>query len=434
MKHKSVLCLMAISMVLVGIQPMAAHATELQEGQVQSVQEIGDGYEIVESYDTVKSEETSCFLSVKTICPDGFGLNTYVMLVDEAGNAYRIRISVENDYMGQIYLAPGDYQITEVSVFDDYKQEYPFVITEREFTLSENENKTISFVMRDYEKLEKEIAEKAAEATETDNRQEVTFSDVQFYKTGLEGVTMQGTGVLFYEVTHKGSGVGTMEASGYASGDYDVVVRIVKSGVLGEAVFQISLDGGNSFIGQDIVSESSKIGNAGLTLYFKTAQDTVEFIQGDEYRVKVPETFPVVASKASTANLVVTGHPLEEHDFTVTVLSSGGLGKSRFTVESTKGPVIRVTDVVPESGIYELEDDISLVFSDSTAYERGLVFTVTLESNDKIFDYTPVYVLSGMAVFGVAAAFSVMGSRKERESEYRIRQYKWQKEEQEYDR
>ena len=103
-------------------------------------------------------------------------------------------------------------------------------------------------------------------------------------------------------------------------------------------------------------------------------------------------------------------------------------------MESSKCPEIRVTDVVPESGIYELEDDITLLFSDSASYERGLVFTVTMESNDKTFNYTPVYVLLGIAVSGAAAAFSVLGSRKEKDSEYRIRQYKWQKEEQEYDR
>lgn len=434
MKHKFILSLMAVSMMLLGTQPLTVHAAQIQEEIIQTEQVSGDGYEIVEHYDTVRSLETSGVLNVTTLCPEGFGLNTYVMLMDEAGNTYRISLSAENDYWGQIYLAPGDYQVTEVSVFHDYKQEYPFVITERYITLAENENKTLIFAMKEYEQLKQEIVEKTSEKLMAKDNQEIVFSDAQFYDTGLDGVTMQGTGILFYEVEHLGTSKGTMEVCGHATGDYEIVVKIVKTGVLGEAVFQISLDGGNSFVGQDIVSESSRIGDAGVTLYFKTEQDTVEFMQGDEYHVSVPETFTVVASKAGAANLIVTGHPLEEHDFTVTVLSSGGLGKSRFTVESTKGPAIRVTDVVPESGIYELEDDITLVFSDSTAYERGLVFTVTIESNDKTFDYTPVYVLLGIAVSGAAAAFSIMGSRREKDSEYRIRQYKWQKEEQEYDR
>jgi len=430
MKRKEMLCIMAICSVLSGVEPIVAQAAEIKEEQTQTEQVMGDGYEIVENHDTAKSPKTSCFLSVETICPEGFGLNTYVMLMDEHGSTYRVSISAENWYVGQIYLAPGKYQVTEVSVFDDYKQEYPFVITESEFTLSENENKTLSFTMRDYEKIENEIAKKAC-----DNRndmQNVIFSDEHLYETGLEGVSIQGTGMLYYAVEHHGTGAGTMEVSGYATSDYDVVVKIVKSGVLGEAVFQISLDGGKSFIGQDVVTDSSRIGDAGLTLYFKTENDTMEFVQGDEYLVKVPETFSVIASKASTANVIVKGHPLEEHDFVVTILSSGGLGKSRFTVESTKGTEINVTDVIPENRTYELDDDMTLVFSDSTAYERGLTYSVTVESNDDTVNYTPLYVLLGIVATGGAAALSVMGSKKEKDSEYQIRKYQWRKEEKEY--
>lgn len=431
MKRKKILYLLAICTVLSAIHPIVAQAAEINEKKTQTEQVMGDGYEIVENHETEKSAVTSCVLSVETICPEGFGLNTYVMLMGEQGSTYRISISAENEYVGQIYLAPGKYQVTEVSVFDDYKQEYPFIITDSEFTLSENENRTLSFTMRDYEKIEKEITEKTRGNQNV--MQNVTISDTQLYETGLDGVSMQGTGTLFFEVEHIGTGTGTMEVSGYANGDYDVVVKIIKSGVMGEAVYEISLDGGNSYLGKDIVAESSVIGDAGLTLYFKTEQDTIEFVQGDEYHVDVTETFPVVASKASTANLVVTGHPLEEHDFVVTILSSGGLGKSRFTVKSTKGTTINVTDVIPENGIYELDDDMTIVFSDSTAYERGLTYNVTVVSNDDTVNFTPLYVLLGMMVTGGAIFFSAMGSKKEKDSEYRIRKYQWRKEEKEYE-
>ena len=129
MKRKQIICLLAVCTMLSGVYPMEAKAAEINEQQTQTEGLAGDGYEIVENHDTAKSAETSCFLSVETICPEGFGLNTYVMLMDEQGNSYRISISAENWYVGQIYLAPGTYQVTEVSVFDDYKQEYPFIIT-----------------------------------------------------------------------------------------------------------------------------------------------------------------------------------------------------------------------------------------------------------------------------------------------------------------
>ena len=434
MKYKQIICLMAICTVLSSLHPIKTQAAQMNSEQTQTEPEMGDGYEIVENYNTAKTADTSCFLTVETICPKGFGLNTYVILMDEQGNTYRISISSENGYVGQIYLAPSTYQVTEVSVFDDYKQEYPFIITEQEFSLAENENKTISFMMRDYAKIEKEIADRTGSTQKENTNQDVVFSDSQLYETGLEGVLMQGTGTLYYTVEHQGSGAGTMEVSGHATGNYDVVVKIVKGGVLGEAVFQISLDGGNTFIGQDVVSDISKIGDAGIILYFKTEQDTVEFVQGDEYHVKVPETFSTIASKATTANLIVTGHPLEEHEFMVTILSSGGLGNSRFTVESTKGTTINVTDVIPANGIYELEDDITLMFSDSMAYERGLAYSVTIDSNDDSINYTPIYILLGILVTGGTVAISAMGSKKESDKEYCIRKYQWRKDEQEYDK
>ena len=434
MKYKQIICLMAICTVLSSLHPIGTRAAQMNFEQTQTEQELGDGYEIVENYNTAKTADASCFLTVETICPKGFGLNTYVILMDEQGNTYRISISSENGYVGQIYLAPGTYHVTEVSVFDDYKQEYPFIIAGQEVSLSENENKTISFTMRDYAKIEKEIADRTSSTQIENTNQDVIFSDSQLYETGLEGVLMQGIGTLYYTVDHQGSGAGTMEVSGHATGNYDVVVKIVKGGVLGEAVFQISLDGGNTFIGQDVVSDISKIGDAGITLYFKTKQDTVEFVQGDEYHVKVPETFSAIASKTTTANLIVSGHPLEEHEFMVTILSSGGLGNSRFTVESTKGTTINVTDVIPTNGIYELEDDITLIFSHSVAYERGLTYSVTIDSNDDSINYTPIYILLGILVTGGAVAISAMGSKKESDKEYCIRKYQWRKDEQEYDK
>ena len=155
---------------------------------------------------------------------------------------------------------------------------------------------------------------------------ETFFAEERFYETGISGVTMQGTEVLFYEVVSQGSGQGIMEISGNATGDFDVVVKIVRPGVIGEAEYQISLEGGQSYIGQDVVAERCRIADAGLTLHFATEQDNMEFAQGDTYCASVPETFPVAASREGDANMVATGHPLEDHEIAVEILSSGGLG------------------------------------------------------------------------------------------------------------
>ena len=263
--------------------------------------------------------------------------------------------------------------------------------------------------------------------------QEAVIFSEKLYDTGLCGVTMSGSGVLNYEVEHIGTGSGVMECMGHATGDYEVVVKIIKSGVIGEAQFQISLDGGESYIGQDVVADSSKVVYAGLTLFFQTDRDTTEFVEGDEYRVSVPETFPVTASKTCAANVIVKGHPLEDHDLTVTILSSGGLGNSRFTVASTKGTEISITDVIPESGVYEIDDGLSLVFSDSDAYEKGLTYTATVKSNDDSVNDLPLYIMAGMIVANIAGLFAVLSAKKEKDSEYHIRKYSWEKDEKDYE-
>ena len=129
-----------------------------------------------------------------------------------------------------------------------------------------------------------------------DSGTEAVLSDAQYYETGLPGVTMQGTGLLYYKVVRQGFGQGIMEVSGNASGHYRVVVNIVKPGVIGEAEYCISLDGGVSFIGRDVVADKCRIADAGVTLYFSTEQDNMEFALGHTYSVGIPETFPMTAS------------------------------------------------------------------------------------------------------------------------------------------
>ena len=59
---------------------------------------------------------------------------------------------------------------------------------------------------------------------------------------------------------------------------------------------------------------------------------------------------------------------------------------------------------------------------------------MAVKSNEDEVNYTSLYVLLGIAATGAAVGVSMMGSKKERDSEYRIRKYQWQKSEQEYNK
>lgn len=396
---------------------MPIGVVQAAEMQVQEKMENGDGFEITESYETKRSKQTPCCLTVEMICPEDFGLSTYVMLIDDVGKIYRVSAGAEQGYTESVYLAPGHYEIIEASVYEDFKQQYPFEIGEKELTLDPDVNQTLTCVMR---------TEQTEGAERTDMTEENRFP------TGLDTVTMKEDGTLSYQVSHKGNGAGTVEASGFATGDYEVVVRIAKTGVVGEAEYEISLDGGENYIGRDVVAENCRIVDAGLTLYFKNSRDSDEFIQGDVYSFHAPEAFSVTASKNCEANLVVSGHPMKDHEYLVRILSSGGSGISRFTVESGNGKETGVTAVIPENGRYDLEDGLTLYFSNSSAFEKGMEYTVTVKSNDREKNYVPLYFLLAAAVVGSVTAVTVLGSRKEKESSYRLQSYRWRKDEKEY--
>lgn len=253
-----------------------------------------------------------------------------------------------------------------------------------------------------------------------DSGPEAVLSDAQYYETGLPGVTMQGTGLLYYEVVRQGSGQGIMEVSGNASGYYRVVVNIVKPGVIGEAEYCISLDGGVSFIGRDVVADKCRIADAGLTLYFSTEQDNIEFAMGDTYTVEIPETFPVTASRYGKANVIVAGGPMADHEITVEILSSGGPGNAKFSVAMDQS---KVADVIPADGIYALEDDMRLIFSVSDSYERGQLFSVAVKSNYRKTNYIPLITLAAVLAFAGIGGYIMLLNKREKPDDYKLHFY-----------
>lgn len=115
---------------------------------------------------------------------------------------------------------------------------------------------------------------------------------------------------------------------------------------------------------------------------------------------------------------------MEDHELTVKVLSSGGLGESKFSV--SQGEQRMAADVIPEDGVYELEDGLKLVFSDAV-YEKGLVYNVAVKSNDTSVSYIPLYILSGGVVIAGASALAVLAGRREKPGDYKLHRYEGKK-------
>ena len=388
---------------------------------VMAVEPEGDGdFSYVEHSDTKRSEKTNCQITVSTECPEGFGLNTYVVLSDKDGQMYRVSLSEENGYKDHIFLPDGEYSVVEAKVYEDNTGRYPFeqIEGEQTFSIEDGDTAGISFRLADYDKIAKTIVDVEGEKSD---KEEVVSEDK--YPTLLEGVMMSGIGELYYPVEPSGSGIGEMMVSGNAKGDYDLLVTITKAGVIGEARFSLSLDGGESTVGEDVTAEKFLLKDFGLTLYFSTKHDSDELQEGDAFRAAIPENFAVDTARYDDANIMVIGHPEKDHNIEINILSSGGRGEAKFTVSMDGGNTVAYTDTIPYDGIFGIEDDLAIAFSDSDGFEKGRTYASEVKSNAEAVSMVPVYILIGVLIVAILFGYGYLLSKKEKMTDYRLQ--KW---------
>ena len=389
---------------------------------VEASESQGDGdFTYIEHTDTKRTEEASCQVSVKAECPEGFGLNAYVVISDEEGKMYRVSLSEENGYEDHVFLRDGHYNVVEAKVYNDNTGRYPFeqVGGAQDFDITNGETANLHFRLRDYEKIDSVIADGRGKRKVEDE-----FSSENRYRTAIKGVEINAIGELLYRVEKSGSDIGELKISGNARGDYDVVVSIIKTGVIGEARFSLSLDGGDTIVGDDVTAEKFPLKDYGLVLYFSTDNDGDELQEGDVFCATIPETFMTDSARYGEDNVIIAGHPKKDHAFEVNVLSPGGRSESKFTVSMDGGNSIAYTDTMPRDGRYEVGDGLVILFSDSSGFEKGQVFTAEVKSNYDRVSMVPVYVLAGIISVVGMAFYGFLVSKKERLADYTLHKWK----------
>lgn len=94
------------------------------------------------------------------------------------------------------------------------------------------------------------------------------------------------------EIVFSGAGTGTITASGKPNNDYDILVVILESGNTNEGTFNISIDGGVSYMGEMTIplGRTYIVGDTGITIQFSDAEGleegTASFQAGDTYRLR----------------------------------------------------------------------------------------------------------------------------------------------------
>lgn len=294
------------------------------------------------------------------------------------------------------------------------------------------EPNVLHYKLNDFEKIQQQIEEnqerldESTNGTENETAQEPE-EEILLYPSGVEGILVADNGTTYYEVTHNGITKTNCIVTGNAISDADVVVRVSKAGVIGEAVIELSKDGGVTYDASAVISDTLFIGTLGVTVSFQMEDDTQKFVVGDTFSFKVRENFRVIYNQAlSNGFVTIFGHPIDDHKLLIRMLSSGGRGESRFVVSYDSGNTIALQDIVPENGKFTISDNMTLIFSDH-AFAKGLEYTADIISNDNTLNLIPVYIL----VFGLAglvvAGYVYLKMQEDKRRDYRIIAYKQMK-------
>ena len=379
--------------------------------------EVGDEAGSIMSQDTSKSDETPNQIEGVCQIPEGFGLNAYIELQDADGIHYYVCVSQENGYADRLYVQNGTYNFVSAGVFGDYTGQYKFDLVEGdgEFELDGESNSffCVKVKISDYDQISEEINEKQGIETQ---------KSLDVGKTSIDGVTIDSTGELYYRTDNK-SDKGTLEIFGNAANDYDVYAEIIESGVVGEAKFKLSLDGGKTFIGEDITSDEFDLGSYGIKMKFKTAADTDELSVGDVFTAHIPATYYISQLNPTENNLIISGIAKQDSQLKVDILSTETMGKAKFSVSFDGGNSVSITDTVPVNGVYQM-GDLTLYFYTIDKFSKGDTYTAFIKSNYEEPSYIGYIVLAAICTALLISGVAYLLLHVEKNSDYTVQVWK----------
>ena len=427
----------AVVIVVVALlNPVTHYAAQIEPTDTQG----DEGITVIEDYDTSHSAETPAIVTAELEVPKGLGQSCYVILMDEEGRSYRISCMEENEYLSSIYLAEGIYFVDYAGVYGDNISQYSFDYEPEQIVEAKSgEPIVLHYKLNNFEEIKQQIEENEKRLdeitgdTENESNEQPDEVETIYYPSGIDGILVEANGTTSYEVTHNGTTKTTCIVTGNAISDADVVMRVVKAGVIGEAVIELSKDGGATYDASAVINDTLYIGTLGVNVAFLMENDAEKFVIGDTFSFKVRENFRVIYNNSLNSGYVtVFGHPMEDQKLLIRMLSSGGRGESRFTISYDAGTTIAIQDIVPEDGRYNINDNLTLIFSEHD-FAKGLEYTAEIKSNDTTFNWIPVFALAILLSLLIIAGYIYLKMQEDKRSEYRIKTYKQMRGEEHYE-
>lgn len=410
-------------------------------GAAPSEDAIGDEVSIIQHMDVHKKTETNkAQVTGYFIIPFGFGHNAYVQVMDKNGQIYQITTSDENGYSDYAFLPYGTYTVISYGIVRDTGMQYPLTLqSEDTFTLSEENNMTtikmkidayddiaLAVSQRSGKDIQKAPDDDGSKLSKTDMYSK--FGEEVVYPTYFKDAYINTSGELYYDFKTDAE-FGTLFATGNATHDYNVVITIIEEGVLGEAKFSISTDGGKTILGKDFVSDAYKIEGVGLTFHFGLDDEQL-FKVGEKFTCQIPKTFNMYGAYKE-GNFVIKGEPTQNYNFELVFLSDGGRGKAKFQIITNNDDNTKIVATIPEDGIYEYKE-FTFYFTDQD-FQKGLKYNLNYKYADTTPNYIPLYILIILIVCAGFAFYVYLATKKEKPIDYKLQSWKDKQSDETYD-
>ena len=229
--------------------------------------------EIVDATSLGATEANNCQLSIGVSMPEGFDANCYVQFQNvDTGVIYNFPLYFTNHFVERGNIPDGRYRLFDSGAYDDIYGMVAFNPVD-DFNLSYGEAKSITLSLANEQEIIDLISERTLEE-ESKVKKEYSFSHSD------------------YEATHTGTGTGNISATGLASADYRLVVKITKGGIPGDMSIAYSIDDGETYSEPVDIALDSKWSFDNVSFLFEVPSITNEngtvtngsFAEGDTYR------------------------------------------------------------------------------------------------------------------------------------------------------
>lgn len=370
--------------------------------------------------DTVKNADNPCQVTVTFTIPEGFGLSAYVQFMNNKGDTYQITSSEENGYSDRAYVPYGEYIVVDSGIMGDNVGNYSFDITNDRFVLSESNVLTsIQAKMSNYAEVAEQIAN-ANGTTTVKPEDETPISDDTLFKTAIEYIKLDSTGNYLFDNVCSNKNF-KCQVTGNPVVNEDILLTVNKAGIIGEAKASVSLDGGQTSIGDITLKSSTSISSLGVTFVFKTEVDTNEFKIGDTISTKVIETYKLTTNNYRS-NIVATGYSETKASYKFVMMSTGGRGVAKCKIIKNEIESDYKLVTIPEDGVLEY-DGYTFYFSDSEFKKNG-EYIINTEDNHSKTSYVPLYVICVLLGVALLSGYVFLMTKKEKKKDYRINVWK----------